>query len=358
LRDHVLRFYRTIADEPDAGAVFDLSRPAEPGPRSLRAAIEDMAPGLGRAPAVLDCTDLDLRAELPDMAVFSPPAGGPLPYLDGSVDVVVVAPGSDIADARRAAGLGVITVAPGSTGASVQSVDGSHTAAAPAARVLVWSSPAPDPRWEPALAERVDEAGASLLVSALDARALTGIDDHDVILAVEPQVLPLPGTIRAAAAAALADARSAVAGKVLRSDGRLESAGGTVFFDRSVALIAGSSPHVCAPWHDYVRPVCWAPGLLAARAAVWAAVSGSPGLEGRAYLREWCASLWAQGGAVIYHPDLATVRVDGDGGEPSIPLGTSSWQRVLDLRPARPADLSDGAWRYLLAHDDVEACRG
>jgi hypothetical protein len=52
------------------------------------------------------------------------------------------------------------------------------------------------------------------------------------------------------------------------------------------------------------------------------------------------------------------VRVDGDGGEPSIPLETSAWQRVLDLRPARPRQLSDGAWRYLLAHDDVEACRG
>ena len=155
-----------------------------------------------------------------------------------------------------------------------------------------------------------------------------------------------------------AEDHSAVAGKVLRSDGRLESAGGTVFFDRSVALIAGSSLQVRAPWHDYVRPVCWAPGLLAVRAAVWAGVPGPPELEGRAYLREWCAALWAQGGAVVYHPDLTAVRVDGDGGEPSIPLEASKWQRVLDLRPPRPADLSDGAWRYLLARDDVEACRG
>ena len=113
LRDHVVRTYRTIADEPDAGAVFDLSRPAEPGPRSLRAAIEDLTAGLGHAPAVLDCTELDLRAELPDLAVFSPPDGNGLPYLDGSVDVVVVGPADDIADARRAAGLGVITVATG-----------------------------------------------------------------------------------------------------------------------------------------------------------------------------------------------------------------------------------------------------
>jgi hypothetical protein len=38
-------------------------------------------------------------------------------------------------------------------------------------------------------------------------------------------------------------------------------------------------------------------------------------------------------------------------------LQSSSWQRVLDLRPNRPDDLNDGAWRYLIAHDDVEACR-
>jgi hypothetical protein len=89
-----------------------------------------------------------------------------------------------------------------------------------------------------------------------------------------------------------------------------------------------------------------------------ARVPGPPAVEGRAFLREWCAALWAQGGAVVYHPDVATVRVTGDGGEPSIPLEASAWQRVLDLRPARPPQLSDGAWRYLLAHDDVEVCRG
>jgi hypothetical protein len=155
----------------------------------------------------------------------------------------------------------------------------------------------------------------------------------------------------------VADPGSAVAGKVLRGDGRLESAGATVFFDRSVGLIAASSPDVRGPWHDYVRPVCWAPGLVAAAAGLWTGVEAPPGTEGRPFVREWCAAVWGHGGAVVYHPDITAVRVDGDGGEPSIPLETSTWQRVLDLRPARPPQLSDGAWRYLLARDDVEACR-
>ncbi|MGH9231297.1 MAG: hypothetical protein ACRD07_21650, partial [Acidimicrobiales bacterium] len=358
LCDHLLRAYRTAVDEPGAGLVFDLAKPPEPGTRSLRVAIDELAAGRDAAPAVLDCTAGALEAELPDLAVFAPPhQRGRLPYVDGSVDVVVVDPDGDAGEARRVAALGVITVASGGSAPVVWSVDPVAPAvASPSPRVLVWSGPASDPRWEPALFERAVEAGASLLVAPIGAEAAGGLADHDVVLALEPHVLPLPGTIRAAAAAASADPAMAVAGKVVRADGHLESAGGTVFFDRSVALVAGASADVRAPWHDYVRPVCWAPGLVAAASPLWAGVPGPPVLEGRAYLREWCAALWAHGASVSYHPDVVAVRVAGDGGEPSVPLEESAWQRVLDLRPPRPAELGDGAWRYLLGHDDVEAC--
>jgi hypothetical protein len=359
LRDHVVRTYRTAADQTDAGSAFDLTCPPEAGPRSLRAAIDELAANLDRASAVLDCTGSALEAELPDLAVFSPPPGDHLPYLDRSVDVVVVDPGGNLGEARRVAALGVITIEAGGTGPVVRSVEPVTAAAEPAPpRVAVWSSRLTDPRWEATLAERVERAGATVLLSPIDATSVASLGDYDVVVAVEPHILPLPGTIRAAAAAAVADPASAVAGKLLRADGRLESAGGTVFFDRSVALIAASSPDVRAPWHDYVRPVCWAPGLVAAASPLWTGVPGPAVLEGRPYLREWCAALWSQGGAVVYHPDIVAVRVDGDGSEPTIPLEASAWQRVLDLRPARPSELSDGAWRYLLDHDDMEACRG
>jgi hypothetical protein len=359
LRDHVVRTYRTSVDEPGAGTVFDLTGPPEPGTRSLRTAVDELAGSLDRAPAVLDCTGLGLGEELPDMAVFSPPDGGRLPYLERSVDVVAVDPGGNVGEARRVAALGVITVAAGGTGPLVRSVDSTTATRVPTRpRILVWASPSADPRWEPALAERVEMAGARLLLAPVGAEALPELADHDVVVALESHVLPLPGAIGAAAAAALADPSCAVAGKVLRGDGCLESAGGTVFFDRSVALIAAMSPHVRAPWHDYVRPVCWAPGLAAAGGPLWTSAPGPAALDGRAYLREWCAALWSQGAAVAYHPDVAVVRVAGDGGEPSIPLEASAWQRVLDLRPARPPELSEGAWRFLLARDDVEACHG
>jgi hypothetical protein len=358
LRDTVVRTYRTLTDEPNAGAVFDLSQPADVRVRSLRAAIDELTADGGPPPAVLDCTRLRLESELKDLAVFTPPQSDRLPYLDGSVDIVVVEDGGD-GDAARVARRAVIAVREGSTGTSVLSVDVDGAGPVPAgARVLVWSDLAGDPRWEPALAERAEQAGARLLVAAFHAGLpdLAELADNDVVLAIESHVLPLPGAIRAAAAA-VADPSTAVAGKVLRSDGRLESAGGTVFFDRSVALIAESSAHVRAPWHDYVRPVCWAPGLVAATAALWARVPAPAAQVGRAYLREWCAAAWAQGSSVVYHPDVAAVRVSGDGSEPATPLVSSAWQRVLDLRPPRPPELSDGVWRYLLAHDDVEACR-
>ena len=207
------------------------------------------------------------------------------------------------------------------------------------------------------MADRAAAAGAEVHVAPLSAASLDQLPDTQVVIALEGLVLPLPGTVEAASAAVLARPDQAVAGKVLRADGRLESVGGEVFSDRSVGLIAEGSADVRAPWHEYARPVCWSPGLLAVSSSLLAAVPAPRDLTGRAFLREWSAAAWAHGDAIVYQPSVVAVRVGGDGGEPSTPLECTDWQRVLDLRPARPDELSDGAWRFLLANDDVEACR-
>ena len=144
----------------------------------------------------------------------------------------------------------------------------------------------------------------------------------------------------------------------MRADGRLEAAGGTVFFDRSVACIAAGSPDVTRPVARIRASRVLGTGNAgrvgrARRRGVGAAAS-----TGRSFVREWCARVWAAGYEVAYHPEITTVRVQGDGSESAMPLRESSWQRVLDLRPQRPSELTDGAWRYLLAHEEVEACRG
>jgi hypothetical protein len=358
LRDHVERAYLTAADVAGAGTVFDLTRAAAPGTDTLRSAVDRLTAG-APDPAVLDWTDLDLANELRDRAVFRPPESDHLPYLDQSIDVVVVDSSRDHGEATRVAALGVITVTGGPSGARVDDVtDLGSRAVAAQPRAVVWASADPaDPRWIDALAERVAAAGAELHVGPLSAAGLSELPSHDVVLAVETHVLPLPGSIEAAVALAVERPEAAIAGKVVRADGHLESAGGTVFFDRSVALIAEGSNDVRAPWHELTRPVCWSPGLLGLSGSLAARVPAPEDVAGRAFLRELCASVWASSGSVLYQPTVTAVRVTGDGGEPSTPLTSSAWQRVLDFRPARPDNLSDGAWRFLLAHDDVEACR-
>jgi len=358
LRDHVTRTYRTVVDEPGAGAVFDLTTAPGAGPRSLRAEVDRVGEVLGRAPAVLAWTSVDVAAELPGIATFRPPPGAGLPYLDRSIDVVVVDADADVEEARRVAAHALVIVAGGDSGIRVvdhEDLGPRMERAAP--RVVVWSS-TPDEDRLLLLRERVAAAGADLHLAEVEAATVPAGGAHEVVVLLEPDVLPLPGAIEAAVAAVGARPDRVVAGKVLRADGRIDAAGGTVFFDRSVALVAAGSPDVRGAWHEYVRPVCWAPGILAAPAALFTEVP-LPGVgTGRALLREWCASVWARGGSVMYHPSVAAVRVAGDGGEPAAPLEASAWQRVLDHRPRRPDLLSDGEWRFLLANDDVEACRG
>lgn len=362
LRDHVSRTYLTVA-EGDGGVVFDLSKPAGVETRSVRSEIQRLSRPLDQAPSVLDLTTGDVANEVPAAATFRAPSRAPLPYLDRSVDIVVIDDPAELDEALRVAELGVITVRASSAGFEVCDVTGGkHAAETSTPRILLCSSAGADAvAWERVLSERAAAAGADLLMLDFETDGLAALADigrYDVMVVVEPGVLPLPGAIETAAALAVDQPHSAVTGKVVLPDGLLESAGGTVFFDRSVALIAAESPDVSAPWHDYVRPVCWAPGFVVASTALWTSTDLPDVRSERAMLREWCAAVWADGGSVVYRPHVASVRVVGNGREPSIPLEASAWQRVLDLRPPRPRDLNDGAWRYLLAREDVEACRG
>ena len=105
---------------------------------------------------------------------------------------------------------------------------------------------------------------------------------------------------------------------------------------------------VRAPWHEFVRPVCWGGGILAARAGL---LAGLPQV-GASFV-DWCGEVWAAGHAVRYHPRVVVVRVSGiDEGH-----GTADgiWPARRAGRPRRPEVLGDGAWRYLIAHDDPSA---
>ena len=105
---------------------------------SLKRAIASLRIRTGRDPSILDLgSDLQLVDHLPEAKMFAPPGNEPsLPYLDGTVDVVVVPAGADparLAEARRVAGSSVIRVDPGlsrvpsSSGWRTVSTDGEKT---------------------------------------------------------------------------------------------------------------------------------------------------------------------------------------------------------------------------------------
>jgi hypothetical protein len=352
-RDHVTSNYRTVVDEAGAGAVFDLAEDAETGASSLLGAVTQLTTGLTERPAVLNWTSSDIAHELPGLATFRAPTDESLPYLDHTVDVVVVEQARDVGEARRVASTGVVVVANGASKLTVRAIEANGSRPREKRHVIVWSADVARDEWRARLAELATAAGAELRIAPVDS-ALADAGADDIVVVLEPFVLPLLGTIERAAEVVASHPDVAHAGRVLRGDGRIESAGGTVFFDRSVALIANASEDVRAPWHEYVRPVCWAPGMVAARGALWQQARPGEGLNGREFVREWCAAVWEIGSQVIYQPSLSAVRVHGSADEPSTPLATSAWQRVLDLRPHRPSELHDGTWRYLLAHDDMQ----
>jgi hypothetical protein len=287
--------------------------------------------------------------------VITPPAdSGELPYLDATIEVVVVDDPARLEEARRVASDAVLRVGPRQSGGveviEVEQVRAADDHAVTPVLMVVGETEPDDPwlaRVEEAAGERV-----AIEVIAGDGRQMEAAD-ADVVVLVERGVLPLPGCIEALASALASGTQAqAAAVKLLGADGAIEAAGRTVFADGSVADIAAGCASIAAPWHEYVRPVCAAAGMLALRASaatkVWTDAGSLLGLSGR---------LWATGHRLLFQPDAGAVRAIGpdrrdEVGEP----GIEDWAAALSDRPERPVPLDERAWRLLLARDDVEAC--
>src|SRR5690606_21520318 len=119
--------------------VFDLNEPAGDDAASLLGVVTRLAAGCTDAPAVLNWTRHDVAHELPGLATFSAPDDARLPYLDHSVDIVVVDELRDVREARRVATLGVVAVAERPSGLDVKIIDANGSAPRAMPRVLVWS---------------------------------------------------------------------------------------------------------------------------------------------------------------------------------------------------------------------------
>jgi len=111
-RGYLNRTYRLVHRSVEVCLIFDLRHPS--AWHSLSQMISEFEHRQGRPPAILDWhTGAELAGVFPECSVFSPP--GPkraeLPYLDRSIDVVVVSANDPrrLAEARRVATAMVVT---------------------------------------------------------------------------------------------------------------------------------------------------------------------------------------------------------------------------------------------------------
>ncbi len=357
--EHLLGRYEVVADDPGAGLLVDVgeTRVAGRAGKLLTEVLDRLVDGDRYAP-VLDWTALDLAAEAGSRTVFAAPpdADVELPYLDRTINVVVIEDPARLEESRRVASAAVIVVSPDESGrvvvAEVEEVapDGPMTADP---ILLVVAAGDPEDPWLARVEEAVADLPAIRLVAGRDLGSVAADADTEVVVLAERGVLPLPGCIESASATlASAEGVGAAAVKLLAADGSLEAAGSVVFSDGSIEGVAAGCREVAAPWHEYVRPACAAEGLLAVRSAAAREVASNASGS----LVALSAGLWEAGYELRYQPDAWAVRALDRDPEASAANGTEAWSSTLAVRPDRPTALDSGAWRALLAQDDVRSC--
>ena len=292
---------------------------------------------------------------MPRHNVFSPSrSDGRLPYLDATIDVVIVE--GDVLHAGGETAAAVEAIAEGSAGR----LDGLP-------RSRVGREPLSKPsgacsarrRWRSSGYERVARArgGSTGLGEALAEEPgayLVTSSDHDVVehaetvVLIDEGVLPLPSCL--STARALLSGEQGIGGvavKILDAHGSLEAAGTTLFADGSFAGVGSGSYDVAAPWHEYLRGTCWGAGLMVYKVdAVKEVIRERPSAGAQSL---WAEKVWTAGYRVVYQPTATAVRV-----APGAPVGVdASWALHLPGRPSRPLVLDEAAWRELLAVDDV-----
>jgi hypothetical protein len=327
-QEHLSCRYALLADAEGAGLLFEIGerRSEDRSSEGLVETLDRILDGERYAP-VLDWTAFGLDSVIKERGIFTPPtdADGELPYLDRSIEVVVVDEPTHLDEGRRVATSAVVLVQPeDEAGVRVTEVQ------------LIGDAPETAPE-------------VTLIEMGADWRLRAGEVETPLVAFAEDGIQPLPGCLEAAAATLQHDeSAAAVAMKLMDADGLLEAAGLTVFADGSVEGIGAGSAAVSAPWHEYVRPVCGGSGLLVVRATALAEKADETSLV------ELSGRLWADGHRVVYQPDAWAVRVTEREGSDGAAEPGGPWAEVLPSRPERPDALDDSTWRWLLAHDDIE----
>jgi GT2 family glycosyltransferase len=399
-RIHLERRYETVLDDPDSCLIYAIRelRPAATDPEvRLAHLFDDFLPVLGDEPSILDWeTGLSLREVFPDRTVFSPAsASPPLPYLDGTVDVVVVGKKDRamLREAERVAAKAVVNLSATETGRarwlrwkvrpddlaapSVSIVIPCHNGLAYTEACLATLRETL-PRWYRGEIVVVDDASSDGTSDFL--KRLSREDDRirvvrhrsskgflqscnrggdeaegDYLLFLNNDTVLLPGWLAPMIATyeRFADA-GAVGGKLLFEDGRLQEAGGLVYSDASASKVGYFDPDVEAPIYDHLREVDYvsAAFMLTPR-SLFQEIGGFDRQFGFGYYDDddYCFAVRASGRRVYYQPESVIVHVEGASAGTDVLSGlkrlqvenqkifAEKWRDVLEHHPPRPDPL-------------------
>ncbi len=342
----------------------------------------------GQDPAILDWhTQLGLPDVFPDLTFFTPPSdtAKTLPYLDRSIDLVIVAADDPVrlAEAERVAAGGVMRLRTG---------DVSH----PEGRIAQVTTI--DPVWHPA-SERSEGPFAvpnwSIIIPVFNHAALTQsclaqlvatlpADPHGEVIVIDdastddtPTMLEQWTTLDSrilvlrndenagflascnrGAAAATGDVlvflnndtvprphwlfpllrvlrdhpdAGAVGGKLLFPDGRLQEAGGVIYRDGYGCNFGKFDPAPNAPLYNHLRVVDYCSGaLLATWRALFGEIGGFDSRYAPAYYEDvdYCFSLRSRGYATYYQPESEIVHLEGASSGTDLSSGVKQYQVI------------------------------
>jgi hypothetical protein len=355
LSEHLRASFRAVGSDPEAGSIHEA---ASPSAREDTPPIGELIDSLGlgdRLTPILDWTSHGMAPSLPGHPLFRPvaPGAGLLPYLDDTIDVVIVDDAERLDEAARVAAKAAVLVSPDGDGPAVP-LETRRTRAASARETVpvpVVVATDADDEWLERITGVLSRRARIEVRAAVEPTSATFKTGSPVIVLAERGVLPLPGCIEAAQRLLAANERlGGVAVKLFNVEGALVAAGGAAFADGSVEPIAAGAPP-SAPWHEYVRPVSTAVGLVVMRSAAARQCAIADPEEGFD-LASLSARIWSSGWELRYQPHAAAVCV-----LPPRGAGAGAWSHPSEGLPERPTQLNDASWRALLANEVVGAVR-
>ena len=402
-REHLESRYSLVLRDEETCLIFDLSeQAARSHPSALEEAIAEFQRRFDCDPDILDWgTGLEPNSSLSHCTLATCAADKSLPYLDQSIDLVVISAAEPqrLADAKRVASAAVV-VAPDSAGSRVIEWRPDRPEAAGVTTSIIIptynglervqacvqalretlplrfdgeiiivddASDSPTRNGLVRLAEtypamrllRNRRNGGFIQSCNAGATAATG----SILIFLNDDTLPLPQWLDALLATfRLYPNAGAVGGKLIFPDGRLQEAGGVIFSDGSGANFGKWDHDLDHPLYCYVREVDYCSGaLLATPRRLFEEIGGFDKRYCPAYYEDtdYCFGVRERGYAVYYQPESHVIHFEGASSGTDETTGTKRYQAInrskfidkwavaLKAQPAPPARFDSAAWHEL-----------